>query len=143
MSSNGGHFDQLCPILDVWPFPFRVASFDTPDVADRISSFYKLHHPTNRNSWNFIRNTFLAVKWIREYEPEVIISTGAGPAVPFFLAARVMSRDTLNVYVEPVDRLQLPTLTARLSSRLIRLLIVQHSEQLSGWSNRVVVPPSI
>ena len=54
---------------------------------------YGCHYPTNRNLKNLIRNTFLAIKVLRKERPDVIISSGAAVAVPFFYIGKLMGRN--------------------------------------------------
>jgi UDP-N-acetylglucosamine:LPS N-acetylglucosamine transferase len=69
----------------------------------------------------------LAVRELRRRRPDVVVSTGAAVAFPFFLAARMMGIPT--VYVEVYDRVDSPTLTGRLCRPLSTLFCVQWSEQ--------------
>ena len=62
------------------------------------------HGPTPRNLGNFFRNLRLAWRVLREHDPEVIVSTGAGLALPFFILGRLRGRRL--VYVESVTRVE-------------------------------------
>ena len=85
------------------------------------------HHPTTRNVRNLLRNSVLAFREVRRRRPDVVVSTGAAVALPFFIAARLRGIPT--VYVEVYDRIDSPTLTGRLCRPLATLFCVQWPEQ--------------
>ena len=64
---------------------------------------YSCHFPTNRNLKNLIKNTFLAIKVLKKEKPDVIISSGAAVAVPFFYIGKLFGAKT--VYIEVFDRI--------------------------------------
>ena len=57
----------------------------------------------------------------------VVVSTGAGVALPFFVLAKV--RRVKTVYVEVFDRIDSPTLTGRLCHPFADLFLVQWEAQ--------------
>jgi len=73
-----------------------------------------------------IKNTWLAIRILRKERPDVIISTGAAVAVPFFYIGKLMGIKT--IYLEVFDRIDQPTLTGRLVYPVSSLLIVQWEE---------------
>ena len=85
------------------------------------------HHPTTRNLPNMLRNLRLGWRVLRRYRPELVVSTGAGVAFPFFLAARLLGART--VYLEVYDRIDLPTMTGKLCHPLSDLFLLQWEEQ--------------
>jgi len=81
------------------------------------------HSPTNRNLKNLARNAVLAWRLLRRERPEAILSTGAGLAVPFFVAARLLGIRT--VYVESVTRTESLSLSGRIVYPLANRFFVQ------------------
>jgi UDP-N-acetylglucosamine:LPS N-acetylglucosamine transferase len=81
------------------------------------------HGPTNRSLGNLLRNLPLAWRVIRERKPDVILSTGAGLAVPFFLVGRLLRRRL--VYVESVTRIESVSLSGRIVYPLAHEFLVQ------------------
>src|ERR1700761_5121351 len=67
------------------------------------------HGPTPRNVLNFLRNLRLADHTLRQFDPDVILSTGAALAVPFFIVGRLRRRRL--VYVESLTRVRRPALS--------------------------------
>jgi nitroreductase len=130
VGSSGGHLAQLLSVAPLWAADRRsYVTFDTLDALSLLGDEQVTwaHHPTTRNVRNLLRNSALAVRELRRRRPDVVVSTGAAVAFPFFLAARMMRIPT--VYVEVYDRIDSPTLTGRLCRPLTTLFCVQWSEQ--------------
>ena len=89
-------------------------------------TFYPCHYPTNRNLKNLIKNTILAFNILRKERPDVIISSGAAVAVPFFYLGKLFGAKT--VYIEVFDRIDAPTLTGKLVYPVTDKFIVQWEE---------------
>ncbi len=81
---------------------------------------------TNRNIKNLIKNTYLAIKILKKEKPDVIISSGAAVAVPFFYIGKLMGCKL--VYIEVFDRYDKPTLTGKLVYPIVDKFIVQWEE---------------
>lgn len=93
--------------------------------------------PTTRNARNALRNLRLAVRVLRAERPDVIVSDGAGVAVPFFLVSRLLGVRT--VYLEVYDRISRRTLTGRLCHPLSELFLVQWPEQAELYPRGQVI----
>ncbi len=63
---------------------------------------------------NLLRNLTLAWRLLRRIRPRVIVTTGAGVAVPFCWIGRLQG--TSVVYVESLSRIDQPSLSCRLIS---------------------------
>ena len=98
------------------------------------------HSPTNRNVPNLVRNTFLALRILARNRPKVIISTGAGVAIPFFLLGRLFRAKL--VYLEVFDRIDSKTVTGTICKPFCHEFLVQWPEQVSvyGDSARLIGP---
>jgi beta-1,4-N-acetylglucosaminyltransferase len=79
-------------------------------LADRDTVFG--YGPTNRSVTKLLRNYLLAVRVVLRKRPDVMLSTGAGLAVPFFLLGRLTGARL--IYVESLTRIDGPSLTGRL-----------------------------
>ena len=134
VASSGGHLAQLIALEPWWSKRRRVwSTFATPDALSQLvgEEVVWAHYPTTRNIRNLIRNLWLAVRTIPRVRPDVVVSTGAGVAVPYFLIARLRGIPT--VYVEVYDRMDTKTLTGRLCRPLTSLFCVQWEEQLEFY----------
>lgn len=140
VGSSGGHLAQLFALRPWWAGQDRTwVTFRTPDAESLLEGERTVwaYHPTTRNVPNLIRNTLLAVRLLRRSRPDVVISTGAAVAFPFFVLARLMRIPT--VYIEVYDRIDTPTLTARLCRPFSTLFLVQWEEQRRFARDAVVV----
>ncbi len=138
-TSSGGHLTHmlmLMPVLDRAADRFWV-TFDKEDANSKLAGerVYHCFFPTNRNVRNTVRNTLLAVKVLRRERPDLIVSSGAAVAVPFFLVGKLLGAKT--VYVEVFDRVGKATLTGRLVRRLADLFVVQWPETLAVYPGSV------
>lgn len=140
--SSGGHLAQLLRLESWWGRHDRVwVSFDTPDVRSQLEGETVVmgHQPTTRNIPNLVRNFFLAVRELRERRPDVIVSNGAGLAVPFFWLGWLLRIPT--VYVEVYDRIDSATMTGRLVRPVTSRFCVQWPEQRAMYPDADVIGP--
>ncbi|MGH3320775.1 MAG: PssD/Cps14F family polysaccharide biosynthesis glycosyltransferase [Streptosporangiaceae bacterium] len=140
VGSSGGHLKQLIALEPWWVGRARTwATFDTPDARSLLTDEHVVwtHYPTTRNIPNLVRNFRLALGALRRLRPDVVVSTGAGVAVPFFAVARLLRIPT--VYIEVYDRIERPTLTGRLCRPFTSLFLVQWEEQRRFYPEAVVV----
>ena len=130
VSSAGGHLAQLLR-LEPWyaQHDVRWVCFDLPDAASLLPPERTrwAFHPTTRNVWNLARNTGLAWGEVSRWRPDIVISSGAGIAVPFFWIGKLFGAKT--VYIEVIDRIDTRTLTARLVSPVTDLFVTQMPSQ--------------
>ena len=140
--SSGGHLTQLHRLKRWWADHDRSwVTFNTADATsllagERVAWAY---HPTTRNAPNALRNLRLAWRVLRRDRPDVVVSDGAGVAVPFFVIAKALRIAT--VYVEVYDRIDSKTLTARLCSPFTDLFCVQWPEQLELYPKARLIGP--
>src|SRR5438034_6367068 len=130
VSSAGGHLLQLYRLKPWWEQHDRTwVTFKMPDslslLADEEVAW--AHHPTTRNIPNLFRNLLLAWRLVRSRRPDVVVSSGAGVAFPFFLAAKMFRAKT--IYIEVYDRIDLPTLTGKLCYPLSNQFLLQWEQQ--------------
>lgn len=142
VGSAGGHLAQLMRLEPWWrEFTRTWVTFDKPDARSLLAAEAVIwaHHPTTRNIPNLLRNTRLAIRHVRRLRPDLVVSTGAAVAVPFFLAARALGIPT--VYVEVFDRIDSPTLTGRLCRPISSAFCVQWPEQQSLYPGSILIGP--
>ncbi len=138
ISSSGGHFSELSCLNSLWSqynhFWVSFLSCDTETLL-KNEIFYHGYHPTNRNLINFFRNLILAFKVILKEKPTVLISTGAGICVPFFLLGKLFFIKT--IYIESMARIHGLSLTGKLVYFLSDIFIVQWP-QLAAFYKKAV-----
>jgi len=129
VGSSGGHLTHLYMLKPFWQDKKRCwVTFDKDDAKSLLQGeqMYPCYYPTNRNIKNLIRNTVVAWKVLRKEKPDLIISSGAAVAVPFFYLGKLFGMKT--VYIEVFDRINASTLTGKLVYPITDLFIVQWEE---------------
>lgn len=140
VASSGGHLTQLMSLQPWWRARERAwVTFATEDARSRLEDeqVFWAYRPTTRNLVNLVRNLRLAVGVVRGTRPDLVVSNGAGVALPFFLVARMRGIPT--VYIEVFGRLDSPTLTGRLCRPFSTLFLAQWEEQLRFYPKAVVI----
>jgi len=79
----------------------------------------------SERDWKFLLNLLEAWRILRREGPTVILSTGAGPVVPFALVGRLLFRVRV-IYIETITRISRPSLTGRLMYWLSHEFFYQH-----------------
>jgi UDP-N-acetylglucosamine:LPS N-acetylglucosamine transferase len=128
--SSGGHLLLMHQLKPWWEKYERMwVTFPMADSRSllRGERVAWAHHPTTRNVKNLLRNAALAWRLVRRARPSLVVSTGAGVALPFFLVARVLRIPT--VYVEALERIDTASLTGRLCYPFSDLFVLQWDEQ--------------
>ncbi len=113
--SSGGHFLELFKLRDVWQsYNHFWVTFPGVDTSPQLAGLEMIaaYHPTNRNLWNLFRNALVAWRILRTKKPDLIISTGAGLAIPFFYLAKFFGIRT--IYVESLTRIHSLSLTGKI-----------------------------
>lgn len=129
VGSSGGHLTHLYLLKPFWEEKERFwVTFGKEDAKSILENekMYECYFPTNRNIKNLIKNTFLAIKIIRKEKPKLIISSGAGAAVPFFYIGKIFGVKT--IFIEVFDRIDKPTITGKLVYPVTDIFIVQWEE---------------
>lgn len=142
VSTQGGHLAHLLALRSWWEGRDRLwVCPDTPDVMDRLDGerVVHSHSPTTRNIPNLARNTGLAMRLLRRERPSLVVSAGAGVAVPFFVAAWAL--DIPTVFIEVYDRFDSATMTGRLCGPFTTRRIVQWQSQLEFYPDAHLVGP--
>ena len=91
---------------------------------------YYGHGPTERNVPNLLRNVAFAWTLIRRLRPKVIVTTGAGLAVPFGWVGRLHGAKV--VYIESLTRIEGPSLSFRLVQPVTNRVYVQWPDLVSS-----------
>lgn len=127
--SAGGHLLQMLRLRDAWgEFDHMWVTDDTSDARSllRGEDVVYARTPTNRNLPNLFRNLLIAWRLVARTRPRVVMTTGAGTAVPFAWVARL--RGARIVYIESLTRIDSPSLSLRLISPTADRIYVQWPE---------------
>ena len=138
VGSSGGHLTHLYMLKPFWESKERFwVTFDKEDARSllRGETVYPCYYPTNRSLKNLIRNTWVAFRVLRKEKPDLLISSGAAVAVPFFYIAKLMGKKL--IYIEVFDRIGKPTLTGKLVYPITDKFIVQWEEMKRVYKKAV------
>lgn len=138
VGSSGGHLTHLWMLRPFWENKERFwVTFPKEDANSLLEgeTLYPCYYPTNRNIKNLIRNTWVAWKVLRKERPDLIISSGAAVAVPFFYLGKLMGKKL--IYIEVFDRIDKPTLTGRMVYPITDTFIVQWEEMKQVYPKAV------
>jgi beta-1,4-N-acetylglucosaminyltransferase len=126
VASPGGHLLQLLALKRAWQeLEHQWVTLPTADAKHLLvdANVVFAHGPTARSIPALVRNLRLALAMIRRDKPDVILSTGAALAVPFFIVGRIYG--VRLVYVESFTRVQHLALTGRIAYPLSDAFFVQ------------------
>jgi beta-1,4-N-acetylglucosaminyltransferase len=132
--STGGHLLQLVALRGAWGDFSRIwVTFDKSDARSLLADEHVVyaHGPTNRNFGvlavtNLLRNLLGAVRLLRVVRPRVVLTTGAGVAVPFAWVGRLLGARV--VYVESLTRIEQPSLSLRIIAPVANRIYAQWPE---------------
>jgi beta-1,4-N-acetylglucosaminyltransferase len=142
VGSAGGHLAHLLLLRPFWERHDRF--WVTPDKPDARARLVGERHvaqggPTWRSASAAARNLALAARVLADERPDVLVSTGAALAVPFFVVAR--ARGIPTVFIEVYDRIDRPSLSGALLAPLATAVVAQWPEQLDAWPHAVLLGP--
>jgi beta-1,4-N-acetylglucosaminyltransferase len=131
ITSKGGHIFQLNQLRPFWKkykrFWITDQGLDT-DYFLKSEKIYFGYFPESRNIVNAFRNLFLAFKILKIERPDILISSGAGIAVPFFIVGKLFFKTKI-IFIEPYDFIRYPSLTGKIVYNFVDLFLIQHNFQ--------------
>ena len=101
VGSSGGHLAHLYMLKPFWKNKERFwVTFDKEDARSLLKDekMYSVYYPSNRSIKALLINTWRALRILPKEKPDLIISSGAAPAIPFFWIGKLMGAKT--VYIE-------------------------------------------
>lgn len=141
VASRGGHLQQLKFLVkrfspsisqSLWVSDEGAVELEELRLAgERVAA---ARTPTRRHVPNMIRNYILAGHLIRDFAPDVVVSTGAALAPPFMIAAKRAGVEA--VYIESATFESKPSLSARIVSMIPGVRRYYQTDSVafgSGW----------
>lgn len=138
VGSSGGHLTHLYMLESFWKDKERFwVTFDKADAKSLLSDerVISCYYPTNRSLKALFINTALAWKTIRKERPDVIISSGAAVAVPFFYIGKLFGARL--IYIEVYDRIDKSTMTGKMVYPITDKFIVQWEEMKKVYKKAI------
>ncbi len=138
VGSSGGHLDHLYALKPFWEDKERFwVTFDKEDARTLLAGerIFPVYYPSNRSIKALIINTVRAIRYLKKERPDLIVSAGAAPAVPFFYIGKLMGAKT--IFIEAYDRIDKASLTGKLCYRVSDVFIVQWEPMLKVFPKAV------
>ena len=112
VSSCGGHLTEVRALKSIYEKygHFYVVNDKIKLPRDTEGKIYFIRH--SERDWIFFVNLWEAWHILRKEQPQLILSTGAGPIVPFAIMGKLFSIPT--VFIETFTRVAKPSLTGRI-----------------------------
>lgn len=129
VGSSGGHLTHLYMLKPFWETKERFwVTFDKEDAKSLLEHerMIPCYYPTNRSLKALIINTTLAFRVLAKERPDLIISSGAAVAVPFFYIGKLFGAKC--IYIEVFDRIDKPTMSGKMVYPITDRFIVQWEE---------------
>lgn len=129
VGSSGGHLTHLYMLKPFWKNKERFwVTFDKEDARSLLEGEkrYSCYYPSNRSVKALFINTIKAFKILPKEKPDLIISSGAAVAVPFFWIGKLFGAKT--IYIEVFDRIDKPTMAGKMCYPVADQFIVEWEE---------------
>lgn len=134
--TQGGHLTELMQLHKAFlgqDFFFITHHSSRDQDVKKITRSY-FTKPIDANLFRFFRSFGVTLKILRTERPDVIISTGAEIAVPFFIIGKLFSIKC--IYIESWCRIKTRSIAGRIIYPLADLFLVQWSEMLDVYGEK-------
>lgn len=138
VSNEGGHLMHMYMLKPIWEKYDRFwVTYDKDETRSLLKEdrLYKCHYPSTGGIVSLVHNIFIAMRVLWKERPDVIISSGASVAVPFFYIGKLLGAKL--IYVEVFDRIDKATTTGKLVYPITDKFIVQWDEQLKVYPKAI------
>ncbi len=141
VSSGGGHFAELKKLNQV------MSDHETIIVTEKKATWnhkkinYTLFKGSRENKLKFLfvllLNSIKSLFILIRVRPKIIISTGAHSCVAFFYLGKLFRCKI--IYIESFAKVTSPSLTYKLTKRVIDVLFVQHEELIDIYPGSLYI----
>ena len=140
VSSCGGHLTEIRRLRKVYARyeHFYVINDRILLADDMRGKTYFITHA--ERDLRVLKNLWEAISILRRERPDVILSTGAGPVVPFAIIGRLFF-GTRIVFIETIARISKPSMTGRLMYRIAHAFYYQWPELRRWFPNATFTGP--
>jgi len=121
----GGHLTQMRQMEHLWKYYdyfFVTQKKPITKYLKKVHKTYYIQDP-NRNPIPVIKCFIDSWKLFRKEKPDVIITTGAGIAIPMFIIGKLFGKKL--IAIESVSRVFTPSLTGKILYNIADLFLVQ------------------
>jgi len=125
ISSHGGHLRELLnATTDVIGQKYYVTfkTKHTIEILEDLPHYFVLD--PYKSFWKFVLNGLQSLKHIFKEKPDVVISTGAGIAIPTILLCKFLIKSKI-IFIESAANVVNPSKTGKLLYKHIDLFLIQ------------------
>lgn len=144
VASSGGHLELLAAVAPAladydltWVTPDSDRARTLEAAGDRLEPipFY------GRDPFLLLRHLRRVVPLVASEGPRMVVTAGAGPAVPFCLLARLLGGKI--VFIETMARVTNSSISGSILSRIASRVIVQWPEMLDVYRGALLCQPAL
>lgn len=131
ITSKGGHLFEILRLKNLFDsYSHFYVTFRGSDSQYYLKNknIYYAYYPESRNIKNFFKNLFLSILIFSKEKPTLLISCGAGIAVPFFIVGKLLFKAKL-IFIEPYEFVAYPSLTGKILYNVADLFLIQQKCQ--------------
>lgn len=135
IASTGGHLAEILKIKKLFKKYSYILVTEKNSISINLQNEYNIEFLKLGNKINIIKyipvcfvNIFKSIYLYFKYRPKVIYTTGAHTCVPLCIIGHFFK--TKIIFIEVFDRIDNPSLTARIVYKFSDVFIVQHKEML-------------
>jgi len=129
VASAGGHLTQLLKLSDCWK-DREVFSVSTLDSAvqkiQEFGRFYIIGECNREHPWQSLRVLKNCIRVIIKERPDVIVSTGAGPACLLCIVGKLLGAKI--VWIDSIANVERLSMSGRIIRPLANLILSQWPE---------------
>jgi len=137
--SAGGHLIEALQLEEAYKnYEHFFITFRQEGVVDELKNekFYFLIDP-KRNVLLFFKCIFETLNILLKERPNVIISTGAGVAIPSIIIGKILLRSKI-IFVESFTRIHQPSLSGKIAYFFSDLFFVQWKQLLKKYGKKAI-----
>lgn len=124
VSSSGGHFEQLLQIIEGLACTdcCVVGTVPKSDFG-RNDPYYQIIDLSRDTWWRFPAAVLASIRIVRNFQPDVVISTGAAPALAICFVARTLGARV--IWVDSVANVLKVSLSGKIAKIVSHRFLVQ------------------
>jgi len=131
--SAGGHLTEMQQLEKAYKgFRHFFVTFEREDSRELEN--VRLVADPKRSPVKLVKNFFQSLGIFLGEKPDVVITTGAGMAVPFCCIAKLFGKKV--IYIESFCRIEEPSLTGKVLYRVADIFLVQWEELLGKYGGK-------
>lgn len=142
--SAGGHLIEVLQVKEAYKnYDYFFLTFYRKGIIDEIKNEkkYFITDP-RRNIILFFKSFFETAKIIFKEKPKVVISTGAGVALPAIILSKLFLRSKI-IFIESFTRIHEPSLSGKISYYFSDLFFVQWKQLLKAYGKKAIYRGSV